>query len=118
MNWGSLIAPAVIVLLIYRSIRNKKRRMLNGFAQKISKSPEVKAVIIREDKVTVVADKPPASLYLRVTSLIEGINKKLYFGKHVEAEIKSDLAEDEFRSLLKQTGVVYVRDDVLASPRE
>lgn len=113
VNWGSLIAPAVIALLIYRSVRNRKRRMLNGLAQRISKSPEVRAVIIREDKVTIVADKPPASLYLRVTSLVEGINKKLYFGKHVEAEIKSDLAEEEFQSLLKQTGVVYVRDDVL-----
>jgi hypothetical protein len=73
--------------------------------------PDVRAVIVKEDKVTVVADKPPAALYLRVTSLIEGINKRLYFGKHVEAEVRSDLAEEEFQKLLRQTGVVYLRDE-------
>jgi serine/threonine protein kinase len=118
VNWGSLIAPAVVVLLLYRSLRNKKRQLLGRFAQKISKSPEVRAVIVREDKVTVVADKPPASLYLRVTSLVEGINKRLYFGHHVEAEIRGDLPEEEFQSLLKQTGVVYVRDDALPGRRK
>jgi serine/threonine protein kinase len=111
INWGSLIGPAVIGLLIYRSARNRKRQMLRKFAQKMAKSPEVRAVIIREDKVTVVVDKPLASIYLRVTSLIEGINKRLYFGKQVEAEVRSELAEEEFQRLLHQTGVVYVRDD-------
>jgi serine/threonine protein kinase len=118
VNWGSLVAPAVIALFFYRFLRNKKRQLLNRFAQRISKSPEVRAVIIREDKATVVADNPPASLYLRVTSLIEGINKKLYFGKHVEAEIKGDLAEEEFQRLLKQTGVVYLRDDARSTSAE
>jgi serine/threonine protein kinase len=111
VNWGSLIAPAVIGLLIYRSARNRKRQMLNKFAQQMAKFPDVRAVIIKEDKVTVVADKPPAALYLRVTSLIERINKRLYFGKHVEAEVRGDLAEEEFQKLLRQTGVVYLRDE-------
>jgi serine/threonine protein kinase len=110
-NWGSLIAPAIIGLFIYRAARNRKRQMLGKFALKIAKFPDVRAVIIREDKVTVVVDKPQASVYLRVTSLIEGINKKLYFGKHVEAEVRSELAEQEFQNLLRQTGVVYIRDD-------
>ena len=111
INWGSLIGPAVLGLFFYRVARNRKRQMLGKFAQKIAKIQEVRAVIIREDKVTVVVDKPQASLYLRITSLIEGINKKLYFGKHVEVEVKSELAEQEFQGLLRQTGVVYIRDD-------
>ena len=114
VNWGSLIGPAIIALFIYRGIRNRKRNMLNKFAQKMTKLPEVRAVLIREDKVTIVIDKPQAAVYLRVTSLIDGINRKLYFGKHVEAEVKSELAEEEFQSLLSQTGVVYVRDDAPA----
>ena len=61
-----------------------------------------------------VADGAPASLALRVTSLVEEINGKLFIGKHVTAEIKTDLADAEFQSLLKQTGVAYVRPDVLA----
>ena len=111
VNWGSLIGPAVIGLLVLRSVRNRKRQMLAKFAQKMAKFPDVRAVIVKEDKVIVVADAPPASLYLRTTSLIEGINKRLYFGKHVTAEVRSGLAEDEFRRLLSQTGVVYLRDE-------
>ena len=116
VNWGSLIGPAVLGLLVYRAVRNKKRQMLGKFAQKIAKFPDVRAVIIRDDKVTIVVDKPQASVYLRITSLIEGINKKLYFGKHVEAEVKSELAEQEFQNLLRQTGVVYLRDDAAPAP--
>jgi len=113
VNGGSLIGPAIIGLLIYRGIRNRKRQMLNKFTQKMAKFPEVRAVLIREDKVTVVVDRPQAGIYLRVTSLIERINRKLYFGRHVEAEVKSELAEAEFQNLLNQTGVVYVRADSL-----
>jgi serine/threonine protein kinase len=111
VNWGSLIGPAVGALVVYRAARNRKRLMLVKFAKKMAELPSVRAVIVREDKVTVVVDKPQASVYLRVTSLIEGINKKLYFGKHVEAEVRGELAEAEFQNLLRQTGVVYVRDD-------
>ncbi len=85
--------------------------MLNKFAQKMAKFPDVRAVIIKEDKVTVVVDAPQAWLYLRVTSLIEGINKRLYFGKHVEAEVQSEPGRRRIPSLLSQTGVVYVRDE-------
>ncbi len=115
VNWGSLIGPAVIALFVVRAARNRKRNMLNKFVQKMAKFPDVRAVLIREDKVTVVVDKPQAAVYLRVTSLIEGINRKLYFGKHVEAEVRSELAEPEFENLLRQTGVVYVRDDAAAA---
>jgi len=111
INWGSLIGPAIIGLFIYRVARNRKRQMLAKFAQKIAKIPSVRAVIVKEDKVTVLADKPQANLYLRVTSLIEGINKRLVFGKHVEAEVRGELSEEEFQKFLRQTGVVYVRDD-------
>jgi serine/threonine protein kinase len=113
VNWGSLIGPAVFGLLIYRSARNRKRQMLRKFAQKMAKVPEVRAVVVKDDKVTVVVDKPPASFYLRVTSLIEGINKRLYFGKHVEAEVRADPPEEEFQKLLRQTGVVYLREGAM-----
>jgi predicted Ser/Thr protein kinase len=111
VNWGSLIGPAIIGLFIYRSVRNRKRTLLRKFAQKIAKVPEVRAVVVKEDKVTVVVDGPPASFFLRVTSLVEDINRRLYFGKHVEADVRDGIAEEEFQKLLRQTGVVYVRGD-------
>ena len=111
VNLSGLVGPAVIVLFGYRYFRNRKRRLLVKFAQKIGKLPEVRAVSIRDDKVTVIADKAPASLYLKVTGLLEDINRRLYFGKHVESEVRDQVTEEEFRQLLRQTGVAYVRED-------
>src|SRR4030042_3271865 len=64
VQWGSLIGPAFIALFGYRFIRNRKRRLLPEVTQKISKLPEVKAVVIREDRVTVVLDKARPKTYL------------------------------------------------------
>ena len=113
LNWGSLIGPAIISLFIYRSFRNKKKRHMTAAARKIGQIPAVKAVLIRPESIIVVADGTSASLSLRVTSLVDEINGKLFIGKHVAAEIKTDLADAEFQGLLKQVGVVYVRQDVL-----
>ena len=116
INWASLIGPAILGLFVYRWARNRKRQMLAKFAQKIAKVPSVRAVIVKEDKVTVLADKPQAALYLRTTSLIDGINKRLVFGRPVEAEVREVVAEEEFQKLLRQTGVLYVRDDTPSAP--
>lgn len=109
INWGSLIGPAVIGLIFWRIARNRKARLLNKFAQRAAKLPEVRAVIVKEDRVIVVADKAPAHVYVRIASLVEDVNKRLYFGKHVESEVRDQMEENEFRNLLRQSGVVYVR---------
>ncbi len=113
VNWGALIGPAIIILLGYRFIRNRKRRMVDALVKKITKFPAVKAVVVKGDRITVLSEKAPAKVYIRLTGLVEEINRKLIFGKPVAAEVKNDLPEAEFQGLLKQTGVVYVRDDVL-----
>jgi len=118
INWGGLIGPAIIAIMFYRIARSRRRRLLAGFARKIGKLPAVRAVIVREDRVIVVVDKAQASVYLRVTSLIEEINRKLFFGKHVEAEVRDEVADEEFRNLLRQTGVLFVRDDAPPGPAE
>ncbi|MHB8055706.1 MAG: serine/threonine-protein kinase [Candidatus Aminicenantales bacterium] len=115
-NWGSLIGPAVIGLFVYRAIRNKKKRLIATFAKNISALPTIQAVIFRDDKLTVVVDKAPASVYLRITGLVEAMNGKLFFGKPVEADIQSDLSEDEIKPLIRRLGVVYVRSDLLGGP--
>jgi len=87
--------------------------MLKRFVDKVSKFPNVKAVIIREDRVTVVVEKAQASLYVHVNSLIEEVNKKLYFGKPVSAAIRDDLSSDEFQRMVREPGVSYIKEDVL-----
>ena len=108
---GGLLFPLIVGFYIYRSFRNKRRRLVKKFTQKVSKLPAVRAVIFREDKLTVIVDRGQASLYVRVGSLIDEINKRLYFGKPFEAEVRDVASDEEFRNLLRQTGVTYVRDD-------
>jgi len=111
IQWGNLVWPVVIAFLAYRTIRNRKRRMLNAFTKKVSKFPEVRAIIIRDNQVTVVISKAPAKIYIRISSLVDAINRKLYFSQPIAAAIKDDLSEPEFRNLLRTPGVVYARDE-------
>jgi len=113
IQWGNMIGSGIMALVAYRIVRNRKRRMLQGFTRKVSALPEVKAVIIKGDQVTVVMDKARAKTYIRITSLIDGINKKLFLGKPVAGTIKDDLGEREFQNMLRDTGIVYARDDVM-----
>jgi len=110
---GPIIALAIFGFIFYRYIRNRKNRMLKRFTKEISKFPEVRAIIVRGDQVTVVVDQAKAKLYLRVNSLIDLVNKKLYFGGHVEAAVRDDLSSDEFQRMLREPRVIYVRDDVI-----
>lgn len=116
IQWGNLVGAAFVVLLIYRGVRNRKRRMLTSFTKKASALPGVQAIIIREEKVTVVLEKAPATTYIHLTSLIDEINAKLFFGKPVTSEIKDDVSEAELQNLIRQTGVVYVREDIALGP--
>jgi predicted Ser/Thr protein kinase len=119
IQWGGLMSYGIMALIVYRIVRNRKRRMLQGFTKKVSAFPEVKAVIIKGEAVTVVMDKGPAKTYIRITSLIDGINRKLFLGKPVTASIKDDLGEREFQNMLRDTGIVYARDDMMfESPGE
>jgi len=112
IQWGSLFGYGIVALLAYRIIRNRKHRMLQWLTRKISALPEVKAVIIKGDELTVVMDKAPAKTYIRITSLIDGRNKKLFLSKPIVGIIKDDLGEQEFQNMLRDTGIVYARDAV------
>jgi serine/threonine protein kinase len=112
VQWGSLIGPAFLAIFFFRFVRNRKRRMLTDFSKKISKLPEVKAVIIQEDRVTVVLDKAPAKTYIHINSQIESLNSRLFFGKLATVEIKDDITDAELKKWIRQPGAVYVRDDI------
>lgn len=115
-NWGGLIGPAFMALFFYRYIRNRKKRRLAAFTKKIAKFPEVRLVVIRENHVTIVLDKAPAKVYIRITALIEELNQRLYVGRDVTAEVKSEIPEAEAQTMLRQVGVVYAREEALPKP--
>ena len=109
---GLIILLVLFGFVFYRYIRNRKNRMLKRFSKEISKFPEVRAIIVRTNQVMVVVDQAKAKLYIRVNRLIDLVNKKLYFGGNVEAAVRDDLSPNEFHRILREPGVIYVRDDV------
>jgi predicted Ser/Thr protein kinase len=110
-NWGGLIGPAFIGLFIYRYVRNRKKRLVATFAKKVSKFPEVRLVTARDDRVVVVVDKAPAKVYIRITALVDELNRSLFISKDIKAEIRTEIPEVEATALLTQVGVVYARED-------
>ena len=116
VNYWALGAYALILLFIYRYIRNRKSRMLKKFTVKLSEFPEVRAISLKDDQIIVIVDQAMAKLYLRINSMIEAVNKKLYFGKPVKAAVRDDLSNQEFQKVLREPGVMYVREDVVIKP--
>ena len=110
---GGLIALGIIGLIIYRRFRNRKKRLIKKFVGKISKDPTVKLITFAADRVTVVVNGAEARLYVRVNNLIEQINRKLYFGEHVEVSVRDDTSQDEVKEMLRRPGVLFLRDETL-----
>ena len=106
---------ALVALLVYRNIKNRKRRMLKRFTLKAAAAPAVRAITIRGDRITVIAERAPASLYITLNAIVDEINAKLVFGKPVSLAIRDDLGVDEYQQALRETGVVYVREDGAAA---
>jgi hypothetical protein len=116
VQWGSLIGPAFLAFFGSRALRNRKRRMVKDLTKKISALPEVKAVLARQDQLTVVLDRAPAKTYIHISSLIDSANSRLFFGKPFIVQIKDDLNDQETQRFVRQPGVVYARDDITLVP--
>ncbi|MHB8095077.1 MAG: serine/threonine-protein kinase [Candidatus Aminicenantales bacterium] len=110
---GTIVSNAFLGFFLYRYIRNRKSRLLRSFKKKASSIPEVQAILIRDNRVTVVIDKAPAKTYIRITGLIEEVNKRLFFGKPVTGEIIDDPGAPELKRLLRQPGTVFIREGAL-----
>ncbi|NOR53730.1 MAG: hypothetical protein GQ536_06555, partial [Candidatus Aminicenantes bacterium] len=70
-----------------------------------------------DDRITVVVDEAKAKTYIRINSLVDMVNKKLYFGKNIEDSVRDDFSPDEFQHILRKPSVTYVRDDIILKPR-
>jgi serine/threonine protein kinase len=113
VNYWALGSFVLLALFVYRYIRNRKIRMLKKFTAKVSKYPEVLAISLQDDHIIVVVDHAKATLYLRINSLVEAVNKKLYFGSPVKATVRDDLSTEDFQRILRAPGIVYIREDVV-----
>ena len=54
---------------------------VNAAVSPIAAIPEVKAVAVKDDRVIVVVGKAPVKTSIRITGLIDSVNRKLFFGK-------------------------------------
>ncbi len=111
-EFWSLASLIVIGLLVYRHFRHRTQRQLTRFASRIGKFPEVRVIIRQQNSIVVVVDRMQAKIYLRVNSLLESMNKKLFFGEPMTASVRDDIPQEELRRMLQQPGILYVRDDV------
>ena len=117
IRWANLAFLAIVGLLVYRNIKNRKKRMLKRFVSQVVKMESVRAIRIHGDVVTVVVDEALASQYIRINSLVDEINRKHFIGRQVEVAVRDDLSEEEFQRMLRETGIQYVRDDIVLKPR-
>ena len=113
IKWATLLWVGVVALLTFRYIKNRKSRMLNRFVSRMRRLEAVRAVLIHENLITVVVDVAQAKLYIHMNSMVDQINKKLFFGKPVAVTVRDDFSSEEFQAMLREPGVAYVRDDVI-----
>jgi serine/threonine protein kinase len=113
INLGSIVLLLLIGLPVYRFIRNRKNRMLKWFVGRVSRIPEVEAVIVRGDLVTVIVNRAQAGTYVRVQGYLDNVNKKLFYGAPVETTVRDDIKGEELRQILREPGVSYVREGIL-----
>ena len=110
---GDLIGLGLIGLFGWRYWRNRDRRVLRKLTQKLKRIPEVRVVAFEGQRVTVVVDKAVAKTYLRINTLVEATNAKLFWGQPFTAVVRDDLDPQQTRALFAGSGVLYVRKDVL-----
>ena len=114
---SSVFLFGALGLLIYRRIRNRRHTLVRKFVAKLKKKKEVQLISLTQDNLTVVVDQAQDTLYPLVTGLVEGINRKLYFGQPLTSRVRENLLPVELAQILQSAGVLYVRKDVSAIAR-
>ena len=113
VEMGSVVALLLIGIPIYRFIRNRRARMIKQFVKKVSRIPEVRVITLRENLISVYVHSPNASLYIRLNSLMDTINRKLFYGEPMELVVRDDASDEELNSILREPGVRFVQEGVI-----
>lgn len=110
ISFGGLIFFLVLGALTYRYLRNQPRRQLEWLIRKCSKVPEVKLITVQGRNLTVVIDRPTGQLFERINRYVNLSNSKLYFSDPVSLAIRHEVSPEEWRRLLEDSGVQFLRD--------
>lgn len=115
VRFSALITPAVAALLIYRWVRNRKKRLVAAAVRKMARIPELRAVFFRDDRLTVVLKRAPVNAYIKISGLTDDINKSLFLGKPVTVETADDVSAEKLRGLLNRGGALYLSPELESS---
>jgi len=82
------------------------------FCETYPQPADVRAILVRDTRITIVVDRAEARVYVRVNEATETLNAKLFRGDPFESAMRDDLTEEELGAVLREPGVVYVRKDM------
>jgi len=108
---GSLFSVAIVGLLVWRRMRNRRQRLSRKFVAKAKRLREVRLVALDGMKLTAVVDRAVAHTYVRLNAILDSINSSMFFGEHFTLVVRDDLPPEEMRALLTGPGVLYVREE-------
>jgi hypothetical protein len=112
---GTILFLGLPGLLVWRRLRNRRRRFVKTLAGKLRKFPEVRLVTFAGNRVTVVVDRAVADTVVRIHALADRINARMFFGEPILAAVRDAVPPEEQRAMLEGPGVLYVRPDVLGA---
>ena len=111
--WGVFFFLVLPGLLVWRRMRNRRKRFVKALANKAKRFPEVRLVAFDGNRVTVVVDRAVANTYVRIHALADRINARMFFGDPIVAAVRDTISPEELKALLEGPGVLFVRGDVL-----
>jgi predicted Ser/Thr protein kinase len=107
---GGFIVFSIVGIYVFRRIRHQPQRLMEQFARKVSRLPEVRIIARQNGKFLIAVDRPSGQLYTRINALLSQYNRKLFFGDPMTVAIRGDLSPEEQRQILSNPGVQFVRD--------
>ncbi len=109
---GSFFTIAIVGLLIWRRLRNRRQRLSRKFVVKAKRLREVRFLALEGMRFTAVVDRAVANTYVRLNAILDSINASMFFGEPFTLAVRDDLAPEDLRGLLTGPGVLYVRDEL------
>jgi hypothetical protein len=111
-NLTPLLLLVLVAFWMYRRYRTRAPRLMKRFASRLARMPEVRFVAFQQSRATVVVDRMQAKVYMRANSMMEAVNRKWFHGRPLQLSLRDDVSPEEYRRLLAEPGVLYVREDV------
>jgi hypothetical protein len=109
---SSLVLLGLLGLVVYRRTKNRRRRLIAKAVARLKKRREVRLIVLDQDNLTVLVDEADATLYSFIHGLVDGIARKLYFGRPLTGTVRDDVQPAALAQMLQRPGVLYVRPDV------